>query len=195
MKVLITGSSKLAGALLNHDWPFNWVIDTARIENILHEEVDVSHYDVFLNCAHVGFKQCWLLDHFHNKWAHDCEKYIINFSSRAAKPNISRGLLYSAQKAALNHMADNLTYNSDKAYRMTTLNLGLLEFDEYSTSYRKVCHLVEALMYKHWSGNTDVMTEVTYQDTTNYQRVQKLKAEEYKNGRRPERRPNGASSW
>ena len=79
-------------------------------------------------------------------WKDEPTKKIINISSRAAQPNISKGYLYSAQKAALNHLANNLTYNSDKTCRITTMNLGLLEDQLPSISYKQVARWVNTIM-------------------------------------------------
>ena len=38
MRLLVTGSSKLAGALLKFDWPRDWCIDSRRIEEILADD-------------------------------------------------------------------------------------------------------------------------------------------------------------
>lgn len=178
MKLLITGSSKLAGALLEHKWPRHWYIDSARIEDILCGDINVNEYDVFLNCAHVDFKQCWLVEYFHYAWLKNRRKYIINFSSRAAKPNISKGLMYSTQKAALNHLCDLITYTTDKLYRMTVLNLGLLErpgFEGISISYKEICELLETLIQEHYSGSLNEVSEVTFQHIINYKTLQEKK--------------------
>lgn len=177
MKLLITGTSNLSGALLRYYWDPHWTIESCRAEEILSGDINLDKYDVFLNCAHIGFKQCWLLEYVHNQWFDRDDKYIINFSSRAAKPNISKGYMYSTQKAALNHMADLLTYNSYKKYRMTTINLGLLEHSVLnSVSYQEVCLYTRGLLYNFYYGNVSVATEVTYQSTANYKEVQDSKA-------------------
>ena len=181
MRLLITGSSKLAGALLKHEWPRDWCIDSARIEDILCGDIDVNEYDVFLNCAHVDFKQCWLLEYFHYAWLKDSSKYIINFSSRAAKANISKGIMYSTQKAALNHLSDLITYTTEKRYKMTVLNLGLLEqkrLEHISTPYKEVCKLLETLMENHEMGYPNEISEITFQHKTNYRKAQELKSEQ-----------------
>jgi len=188
MRLLITGSSKLAGYLhTKYFWPRDWCIDSARIEDILCGDVPINDYDVFLNCAHVDFKQCWLLEHFHYAWLKDSSKYIINFSSRAAKPNISKGLLYSTQKAALNHLSDLITYTTEREYRMTVLNLGLLwnpsEYDDYyiqdfATGYRQVGGLLGRLIEEHELGFANETSEITFQHKTNYREAQELKSEQ-----------------
>ena len=104
MRIAVTGSTKLAGAIVQQ-----LSATSIRIE----EDVDKSEFDVFINCAHVGFEQTRLLQEWFNAWSDDNTKLIINISSRAGLPNLSKGYTYGAQKAALDHMTDNLTYNCD----------------------------------------------------------------------------------
>ena len=120
MKTLITGTSTLYSAL-NHLIP----IDTCRIEDILEGRVDINEYGCFINYAHVGFKQVELLEYVFNEWRFDPNRIIFNISSRAAQPNISKGYMYAAQKAALNHYANNLHWNCpEKQCKITTMDLG-----------------------------------------------------------------------
>ena len=100
------------------------------------------------------------------------KKTIINISSRAAKPNISKGYLYAAQKAALNHLSDNLVYNNkDKRCKICTINLGLMEskHDLPSLSYSHVAGEV----YRMIANTGDVeYPEITIQHQENYVQVQ-----------------------
>lgn len=137
LKIAITGSSKLAGAIIDR---FN--AEPIRIE----DAVDKHKYDVFINNAHIGFSQTNLLKEWFDEWKEDSNKLIVNISSRAAFPNLSQGYIYAAQKAALDHLADNLTYNSYKKCRITTLNLGWLKDDELSLSYAEVCDTLEHVL-------------------------------------------------
>ena len=118
MRIAVTGSTKLAGTIIKR---FN--ADSYRVE----DNIDFSKYDVFINNAHVGFSQATLLQKWFDVCRYDKSKTIINISSRAALPNLSKGYSYGAQKAALDHLADNLTYNSDKLCKIITINLGMLE--------------------------------------------------------------------
>ena len=105
MKILITGKTKLAGAITAelHD---TIVLQKLEVESCRVEaDIPWRHFDIFINNAPV--KQAELLNEAYGEWKNDSSKLIINISSRAAKPNISKGYLYSAEKAALNHLADN----------------------------------------------------------------------------------------
>ena len=78
--------------------------------------------------------------------------------------------MYAAQKAALNHLSNNLVYNSDKRCRITTMNLGLLEHQDLpSISYSEV----SSWIYSHLvtSKHYDV-PEITIQNRANYQGIQ-----------------------
>ena len=176
MKVIITGSSKLAKALagalaLEHR------VKTTRIEDITMNGANFwgfdydnpNHADILINNAHKDFDQTNILDIAYRAWKKDSKKYIINISSRAHQPNISKGYLYAAQKASLNHLTNNLTYNSDKQCRISTINLGLLNHELPSLSYDEVAHIVKYLI--------DLPThievpEITVQNSANYQDVQ-----------------------
>jgi NAD(P)-dependent dehydrogenase (short-subunit alcohol dehydrogenase family) len=120
MKTLITGTSTLYTSL---DKLLE--IDTCRIEDILEGRVDINDYSAFINYAHVGFKQVELLEYVFREWRFDPNKIIFNISSRASQPNISKGYMYAAQKAALNHYANNLHWNcTEKRCKITTMDLG-----------------------------------------------------------------------
>jgi NADP-dependent 3-hydroxy acid dehydrogenase YdfG len=106
----------------------------------------------------------------YNAWKDDSTKTIINISSRASQPNISKGYLYAAQKASLNHLSNNLVYNSDKKCRITTLNLGLLQHQDLPCiSYNEVAGWI----YRHCTGSKHIdIPEMTFQHAENYQSVQ-----------------------
>ncbi len=105
MKAVITGKSKLAGAIISrlHDTIVykRLEIESCRVES----KIPWKHYDIFINNANVGFSQTDLLNEAFSEWRDDSKKLIINIGSRAGRPNISKGYLYGAQKAALNHLA------------------------------------------------------------------------------------------
>jgi NAD(P)-dependent dehydrogenase (short-subunit alcohol dehydrogenase family) len=171
MKVVITGSSGLALNIGNtiaatpHIGTIH-IVTHVRVEDV----IDWSQYDAFINCVHVEFEQCFLLMDAFESWRYDDSKTIINISSRASQPNISKGYLYAAQKAALNHLSNNLVYNSDKRCRITTMNLGLLEHQDLpSISYSEV----SSWIYSHLvtSKHYDV-PEITIQNRANYQGIQ-----------------------
>lgn len=167
MRIAVTGSSKLAGAIVDR-----FKADSLRVESV----VDKSNYDVFINNAHVEFKQCDLLQDWFDEWRYDDTKLIINISSRAGLPNLSKGYMYAAQKAALDHLADNLVYNSNKLCRITTINLGMLEDPLSSITYTEVCDMIEYVINlpRHLE-----MPRVFLQHADNYQNVQHLKKSRY----------------
>jgi short-subunit dehydrogenase len=133
--------------------------------------VDISettNADIFINCEHNGSQQVILFDRFFNLWKYKYKKYIINISSRAAQPNISKGFMYAAEKAALNHYTNNTVYNSDKLCRVTTLNLGLMAHKTLpSVSYLDVLKTINWLIH-----STMEIPEITIQHRANYQQVQ-----------------------
>ena len=178
MRALITGKTKLAGAIMSelHDTKIgNHTIqfESCRVES----EIPWNYFDVFINCAHVDFKQTELLNEAFTEWKDDSKRLIINISSRAAKPNISKGYLYAAQKAALNHLADNLVYNSDRRCGIVTLNLGLLDHVEIpSLDYNDVTRTIAKIINEFYSFGSYI-SELTLQHPENYIENQKLKQE------------------
>ena len=124
--------------------------------------------DVLINLAHQD--QAKILGITHRAWEGEKTKYIINISSRAAKPNISKGYEYASEKAQLNHLADNLSYNSKKRYKMTTINLGLLNDENLpSVKHQDVAGLIYKLITSYPEYE---ITDVTLQAHANYQSVQ-----------------------
>ena len=78
--------------------------------------------------------------------------------------------MYSAQKAALNHLADNLIYNSDKQCKISTINIGLMESKLPSLSYDEIVEVIEYILM------TDIeIAEITIQHPENYQKIQDTK--------------------
>jgi len=176
MQIAITGSTGLAGEIskvLNqtHFETGEKLFDVNSVR--LEDDIDPSLYQVFINLAHIDFVQVNLLYKFYESWKDNNEKYILNISSRASKSNISKGYIYAAQKAALNHLSDNLVYNSNKKCRITTLNLGLLEHALPSLKYKEVAELVKYLLLlpKHIE-----VPDLTMQNATNYIELQERKA-------------------
>ena len=171
MKAVITGNSKLARAIEDtivstpHAGTVH-LVSHVRVESTIKWE----DHEVFINCAHVGFCQTELLMEAYDHWKDDSTKTIINISSRASQPNISKGYLYAAQKASLNHLSNNLVYNSDKKCRITTLNLGLLQHQDLPCiSYNEVAGWI----YRHCTGSKHIdIPEMTFQHAENYQSVQ-----------------------
>lgn len=167
MKIAITGSSNLAGEIIK-----SFGADSYRVE----DKIDKTKYDVFINNAHVGFQQCFLLEEWFYAWIDDPTKLIINISSRAGLPNLSKGYVYAAQKAALDHLTDNLVYNSDKKCRITTINLGMLEDDLPSITYKEVCNLIDYILKMPMHLE---VPRIFLQNSTNYKKVQHLKSFRY----------------
>ena len=163
MKIAITGSTGLAkaiaGALQDHE------VIHCRIEIELPFDVDV-----FINNAHIGYNQIDILHHLYKEWWAKDSKYIINISSRAHQPNISKGYLYASQKAALNHLANNLIYNSDKKCRISTINFGLLDHPELPClTHEEAASWVKYLV--NLPKNIEV-PEITVHNSANYRDVQ-----------------------
>ena len=179
MRIAITGSSGLAKIIKDtlEATPFRGQtidVTSIRCEDITMNGENCWIYnghrpcDVLINLAHQD--QAKILGITHRAWQGEKTKYIINISSRASQPNISKGYMYASEKAQLNHLANNLQYNSNKRYKMTTLNLGLLN-DE---SLPSVKHQdVAGLIYKLITSYPDYeIADVTLQAHANYQSVQ-----------------------
>ena len=183
MRILITGSTKLAGAIIdafNEEILFEKTyVDSCRVHEVPEK---LGDYDVFINNAHVDFWQTELLHEAYKQWKDDEDKLIINMSSRAGKNNISRGYLYSAQKASLIQLAENLNYNSDKVCGICTIHLGLLETPKFeqlpplleAVSYGDVCQLLEDIMF-NFKTNRTFPTEITIEHRANYKEIQRQK--------------------
>lgn len=175
IKIALTGSSGLAAEISNvlNEACFETGGKIFSVEGVrIEDNLDPEMYDVFINLAHIDFVQVNLLYKFYESWRDDSEKYILNISSRASKSNISKGYIYAAQKAALNHLSDNLVYNSNKKCRITTLNLGLLEHSLPSLKYKEVAQLVKYLLLlpKHIE-----IPDLTLQNAANYRKLQSEK--------------------
>lgn len=182
MKVAITGTSGLAKNIKDtlEATPYQGdtiEVCTPRIDDILMNDPwfgfdyeNPNHVDVLINFAHRDFDQSKVLMQAHRAWKNDSTKQIINFSSRAGEPNISKGYMYASQKSSLNHLSNNLTYNSDKKYKLTTLNLGLLNNEDIpSLQWSSVSGLVYYLITSY----PDIeIPELTVQSFANYQEVQ-----------------------
>ena len=80
--------------------------------------------------------------------------------------------MYASQKASLTHLSSNLTYNSDKRCRITTINLGLLEnADVPSVKHTEVADIVRWLIRMAEFTELEV-PEITVQNRANYRNVQ-----------------------
>ena len=179
MRVAITGTSGLADIIKRtlEATPFRGQtieVTPIRVEDITMNKENCWIYnghrpcDVLINLAHQD--QAKILGITHRAWEREKTKYIINISSRASQPNISKGYEYASEKAQLNHLANNLTYNSKKRYKMTTINLGLLNHDDLpSVKHQDVAGLIHKLITSYPEYE---ITDVTLQAHSNYQSVQ-----------------------
>jgi len=179
MRVAITGTSGLADIIKRtlEATPFRGQtieVTPIRVEDITSNKENCWIYnghrpcDVLINLAHQD--QSKILGITHRAWEREKTKYIINISSRAAKPNISKGYEYASEKAQLNHLADNLSYNSKKRYKMTTINLGFLNDENLpSVKHQDVAGLIYKLITSYPEYE---ITDVTLQAHANYQSVQ-----------------------
>ena len=179
MRVAITGTSGLADIIKRtlEATPYRGQtieVTPIRVEDITSNKENCWIYnghrpcDVLINLAHQD--QAKILGITHRAWESEKTKYIINISSRAAKPNISKGYEYASEKAQLNHLADNLSYNSKKRYKMTTINLGLLNDENLpSVKHQDVAGLIFKLITSYPEYE---ITDVTLQAHANYQSIQ-----------------------
>ncbi len=179
MRVAITGSSGLAKIIKDtlEATPFRGQtidVTSIRCEDITMNGENCWIYnghrpcDVLINLAHQD--QAKILGITHRAWQGEKTKYIINISSRASQPNISKGYEYASEKAQLNHLANNLHYNSNKRYKMTTLNLGLLNDESLpSVKHQDVAGLIHKLITSYPDYE---IADITLQAHANYQSVQ-----------------------
>ena len=179
MRVAITGSSGLADIIKRtlEATPFRGQtidVTSIRCEDITMNGENCWIYnghrpcDVLINLAHQD--QAKILGITHRAWEGEKTKFIINISSRAAQPNISKGYEYASEKAQLNHLANNLSYNSKKRYKMTTINLGLLNDENLpSVKHQDVAGLIHKLITSYPSYE---IADITLQAHANYQSVQ-----------------------
>ncbi len=160
MKVSITNKHRGLGKELS-----------SRFDNVVEGFSEDS--DVFINNRHNSFNQSKLLMSAFDKWK-DTDKTIVNIGSRSKYPNISKGFMYSASKAALNHLSNNLRLNSDKTCRIIDINCGLLESDLPSLTYKEISDIVV------WCINQPKhieIGEISVWEKTPYKKISELKDE------------------
>jgi NADP-dependent 3-hydroxy acid dehydrogenase YdfG len=179
-QIKLTGrSSGLAKALIDHLSRRGHQVQgygkgDIDLENTADVIEKIKDADIFINNANHKFTQTEILFHLFNEWKYDSKKIIINISSRAAQPNISKGYLYAAQKAALEHLANNLVYNTTgKRCRIVTISLGLLNKEHHALSYQQVAEAIETLINQ---PETVEINHLSIQHASCYQEVQALKA-------------------
>lgn len=175
MKVAITGSTGLAGNIKKVIEATPYCGESHSVHAFrTNSHIDFKQYDVFINCANVGFDQIQLLEDCFRFFKDHKKKTIVNISSRAHQPNISKGYMYAAQKAALTHYANNLVYNNaQKQCRIMTIHLGLLNHPTLpSLEYNEVSSFI--LRHLTWDSHLEI-PEVTLQHSYNYTELQKAK--------------------
>jgi len=160
MKVSITNSNRGLGLELSK-----------RFANVVDGFDENS--DIFINNRHNSFKQTELLMHVFDKWKYT-NKTIVNIVSRSKYPNISKGYLYSASKAALSHLSNSLRLISDKKCRVIDINPGLLESDLPSLSYVELADTIEYCI--NLPSHIEI-GEISIWHKTPYIKVSKLKDE------------------
>lgn len=119
--IAFTGTSGLCAYFSGYRTDFLRIADVMRLK-----DYDEYPWEVFINHGHRDYDQSEVLYKMATAWADEPDKIIINISSRAAFPNLTQDHMYGAQKASLDHLANNLTYNSTVKCRITTLNLGMI---------------------------------------------------------------------
>ena len=179
MRIAITGSSGLAEIIKRTLEATPHLGNTFKVDPIRCEDITMngrncwifSGYqpcDVLINLAHQD--QSEILSIAHEAWEGEKTKYIINISSRASQPNISKGYVYASEKAQLNHLANNYQYNSKKRYKMTTINLGLLNNENLpSVKHQDVAGLIYKLITSYPEYE---IADVTLQAHANYRSIQ-----------------------
>jgi len=179
MRIAITGTSGLADIIKRTLEATPHKGDTFEVSPIRCEDITSNGVncwvfrghkpcDVLINLAHQD--QSEILSIAHEAWESEKTKYIINISSRASQPNISKGYMYASEKAQLNHLANNYQYNSKKRYKMTTINLGLLKNDNLpSVKHQDVAGLIYKLITTYPEYE---IADVTLQAHANYQSIQ-----------------------
>jgi NADP-dependent 3-hydroxy acid dehydrogenase YdfG len=178
MKIAITGHTNGLGEELAKQLFAHEIVGLSRSTNTTIKNTSdivskVVGCDVFINNASVDFQQAHLLQEVFNKWK-DTNKTIINICSRSKYPNLSKGYLYSASKAALSHIANNLRFLSDKKCRIIDINVGLLDSELPSLSFREAAEIIV------WCLNQPEhieIGEISFWHKTPYNLISKMKDE------------------
>ena len=163
MNILIYGHKSDKLNLLSAHHKLNFTLDI---------DPNLTGYDGFIN-----FRLKHQQDVLHNvfkKWSQE-NKIIINIGSRSKYPNISKGLRYAAQKAALSHMANGMRFLSDKQCRIVDINPGLIDSKLPSISWDDVSN---ALIWILSLPDNIEVGEISMWDKTPYHLISKMKDEE-----------------
>ena len=185
MRVAITGTNRGLGKVIKEKLCARWIpIEFNRPEydistfggrkKIINELKSNNNYTVFINNAYNGFAQVRLLNDVYSIWKDKPDKYIININSRAKYPNISKGYMYSASKAALSQLSNSLRFNEDKKCRITDINPGLLESDLPSMAYKELAQWIVYLMNKEAHievGEISLWHRASYVDVQNQKQI------------------------
>lgn len=185
MKVAITGTTRGLGKAIQNELCGKWVpvgfnrpkydICCPKCINALTEELKNPEYRVFINNAHETFCQTEVLAAVFNLWANDSSKVIVNINSRAKYPNLSKGLMYSASKASLSHLSDSLKFTTPKKCKIVDVNLGLLESDLPSLTYKEVAHTIVWLIQNATQRRKLEIGSIDLYHNESYVEVQKQK--------------------
>tara|TARA_B000000565_G_C23762689_1_gene369017 strand:+ start:95 stop:595 length:501 start_codon:yes stop_codon:yes gene_type:complete len=161
MKISMTNSDRGLGKVISD-----------RFDNVV-EGFDEDS-DVFINNRHYYFSgQAELLMEVFEKWRYK-KKTIVNIISRSKYPNISKGYLYSASKAAVSHLSDNLRLTTDKECRIIDINPGLLNSDLPSLTYSEITDII---VYTIKLPFHIEVGELSVWHNTSYQKISKMKDE------------------
>ena len=120
MKALITGKTKLAGAIISEFHEEQIMDEVIEFESCrVGENIPWKHYDVFINNACVGFSQAELLNDVFHEWRDDPNKLIINISSRVQNLISLRDICIRL-KPALNHLRQSSIQLRSKVWNRNT---------------------------------------------------------------------------
>ena len=185
MKVAITGTTRGLGKEIADQLCGRWVIKgfnrpdydicCPKCMRKLIEELKKPEYRVFVNNAHETFCQTEVLGAVYNIWANDPSKIIVNINSRAKYPNLSKGLMYSASKASLSHLSDSLKFTTPKKCKIMDVNLGLLESDLPSLTYKETAKIIVWAIKNQANQRHLEMGSIDLYHNESYVEVQKQK--------------------
>ena len=185
MKVAITGTTRGLGKAVADELCGKWVVKgfnrpeydicCPKCMHKLVEELKDPTYRIFINNAHETFCQTEVLAAVYNIWANDPSKIIVNINSRAKYPNLSKGFMYSASKASLSHLSDSLKFTTPKKCKIMDVNLGLLESDLPSLTYRDAAVTIVWLIKNMANKRHLEIGSIDLYNNESYVKVQKQK--------------------
>ena len=160
MKLLVYGYSSDKLNILSAYHSLDYTLDV---------NPNLDNYDGFINFR--SKHQLEVLQHVFSKWFDD-DKIIINIGSRSKYHNLSKGYHYSSQKAALNHMSNNMRFLSDKQCRIVDINPGLIQSELPSIKWDDVS---KAIIWVLSLPDNIEVGELSLWDKTPYHTISKLK--------------------